>query len=133
METSFPSARTWFHFTSFPPAFSTHQASSWPPGGGNRKPLSQYQSAAHPDSPCPAVHVRRLWYLPAGGQRDSTVIKEVEPDKRDKGYAWHTAIGLQAVDGGITFEEANALLQVYYEENPTHNASGRTEGDYEVP
>ena len=21
------------------------------------------------------------------------------PDKRDKGYAWHTAIGLQAVDG----------------------------------
>lgn len=70
---------------------------------------------------------------PAGGQRDSTVIKEVEPDKRDKGYAWHTAIGLQAVDGGITFEEANALLQVYYEENPTHNASGRTEGDYEVP
>ena len=26
-------------------------------------------------------------------------IKESEPDKRDKGYAWHTAIGLQAVDG----------------------------------
>ena len=22
-------------------------------------------------------------------------IKESEPDKRDKGYAWHTAIGLQ--------------------------------------
>lgn len=22
-----------------------------------------------------------------------------EPNKRDKGYAWHTAIGLQAVDG----------------------------------
>lgn len=26
-------------------------------------------------------------------------IKQSEPDKRDKGYAWHTAIGLQAVDG----------------------------------
>ena len=71
-------------------------------------------------------------------------IKEVEPDKRDKGYAWHTAIGLQAVDGletseylmqtavrniegEITFEEANELLQSYYKENPTHDASDRTE------
>ena len=26
-------------------------------------------------------------------------IKQTEPGKRDKGYAWHTAIGLQAVDG----------------------------------
>lgn len=26
-------------------------------------------------------------------------IRESEPEKRDKGYAWHTAIGLQAVDG----------------------------------
>ena len=26
-------------------------------------------------------------------------IKQTEPNKRDKGYAWHTAIGLQAVDG----------------------------------
>lgn len=26
-------------------------------------------------------------------------IKQSEPNKRDKGYAWHTAIGLQAVDG----------------------------------
>ena len=24
-------------------------------------------------------------------------IKQSEPSKRDKGYAWHTAIGLQAV------------------------------------
>lgn len=71
-------------------------------------------------------------------------IKESEPDKRDKGYAWHTAIGLQAVDGlktseylistavrniegEISFEEANALLQTYYEENPTRDASDRTE------
>ena len=26
-------------------------------------------------------------------------IRQSEPNKRDKGYAWHTAIGLQAVDG----------------------------------
>lgn len=71
-------------------------------------------------------------------------IKESEPDKRDKGYAWHTAIGLQAVDGlktseylvhtavrniegEISFEEANALLQTYYEENPASDVSDRTE------
>ena len=71
-------------------------------------------------------------------------IKESEPDKRDKGYAWHTAIGLQAVDGlktseylvrtavrniegEITFEEANELLQSYYKENPVRDASDRTE------
>ena len=71
-------------------------------------------------------------------------IKESEPTKRDKGYAWHTAIGLQAVDGlkiseylvrtavrniegEITFEEANELLQSYYKENPTRDASDRTE------
>lgn len=71
-------------------------------------------------------------------------IRESEPGKRMKGYAWHTAIGLQAVDGlktseyliktavrniegEISFEEANTLLQTYYEENPTRNASDRTE------
>lgn len=71
-------------------------------------------------------------------------IKESEPAKRDKGYAWHTAIGLQAVDGlqtseylvqtavrniegEISFEEANALLQTYYEENPASDMSDRTE------
>ena len=31
-------------------------------------------------------------------------FRESEPDKRDKGYAWHTAIGLQAVDGLKTSE-----------------------------
>lgn len=25
-------------------------------------------------------------------------LKEAEPHKREKGYVWHTAIGLQAVD-----------------------------------
>lgn len=71
-------------------------------------------------------------------------IREYELDKRDKVYAWHTAIGLQAVDGlktseylvytairniegEISFEEANAFLQTYYEENPVRNAGDRTE------
>ena len=71
-------------------------------------------------------------------------IRESEPDKREKGYAWHTAIGLQAVDGlktseylvrtavrniegEITFEEANELLQSYYQENPVRDESDRTE------
>lgn len=71
-------------------------------------------------------------------------IKESEPSKRDKGYAWYTAIGLQAVDGlrtseylvrtavrniegEITFEETNKLLQSYYEENPVRDAQDRTE------
>lgn len=71
-------------------------------------------------------------------------IKESEPDKRDKGYAWHTAIGLQAVDGlktsdylmhtavrniegEISFAEANELLQGYYKENPSRNSDDRTE------
>ena len=67
-----------------------------------------------------------------------------EPVKRDRGYAWYTAIGLQAVDGlktsdyllhiavrniegEITFEEANVLLQTYYEKNPARDARDRTE------
>lgn len=71
-------------------------------------------------------------------------IKESEPDKRYKGYVWHTAIGLQAVDGlktseylvhtavqniegEISFEEVNALIQTYYEENPASDVSDRTE------
>ena len=71
-------------------------------------------------------------------------IRESEPAKREKGYAWHTAIGLQAVDGlkaseylvrtavrniegEISFEEANMLLQTYYEENPALDAEDRTE------
>lgn len=71
-------------------------------------------------------------------------FRKVEPSKRDKGYAWHTAIGLQAVDGlktsdylmrtavrniegEISFEEANKLLQNYYEENPVRDTGDRTE------
>ncbi len=71
-------------------------------------------------------------------------IKQSEPDKRDKGYAWHTAIGLQAVDGlkpskylidtaikniegDISIDEAQELLNTYYEENPKADTEDRTE------
>ena len=71
-------------------------------------------------------------------------IKQSEPNKRDKGYAWHTAIGLQAVDGlkpskylidtaikniegDIWIDEAQELLNTYYEENPKANTEDRTE------
>ena len=71
-------------------------------------------------------------------------LREKEPQKKEKGYAWHTAIGLQAVDGletseylietakkniegDITFEEANNLIHTYYKENVKHNTGNRTE------
>ena len=71
-------------------------------------------------------------------------IKQSEPDKREKGYVWHTAIGLQAVDGlktskylidtaiqsiegNITIDEAGDLLNNYYKENPKQNENDRTE------
>lgn len=71
-------------------------------------------------------------------------IKQSEPNKRDKGYAWHTAIGLQAVDGlktskylidtaikniegDISIDEAQELLNTYYEENPKADTEDRTE------
>ena len=58
---------------------------------------------------------------------------QAEPGRREKGYAWNTAIGLQAVDGlkpsqylvdtavqniegKITIEEAQYLVDSYYEE-----------------
>ena len=64
-------------------------------------------------------------------------FKEIEPDKVHKGYAWSTAIGLQAVDGlkpsqylidtaiqniegKITIKEAQSLIDSYYEEKPVH-------------
>lgn len=62
---------------------------------------------------------------------------ESEPDKQSKGYAWSTAIGLQAVDGlkpskyliataikniegEITLKEAQNLIDSYYNEKPRH-------------
>lgn len=72
-------------------------------------------------------------------------LRESEPDKAGKGYAWSTAIGLQAVDGlktskylidtaiqniegKITMKEAQGLIDSYYEERPVHLSDGeRTE------
>ena len=72
-------------------------------------------------------------------------LRESEPDKAYKGYAWSTAIGLQAVDGlkpseylidtaiqniegKITMKEAQSLIDSYYEERPVHLPGGeRTE------
>lgn len=64
-------------------------------------------------------------------------LRESEPDKAHKGYAWSTAIGLQVVDGlepskyllditiqniegEITMKEAQSLIDSYYEERPEH-------------
>lgn len=64
-------------------------------------------------------------------------LKESEPDKVSKGYAWSTAIGLQDVDGlrtskylidtaiqniegEITLKEAQDLIDSYYEERHEH-------------
>lgn len=72
-------------------------------------------------------------------------IRQGEPQKREKGIAWQTAIGLQEVDGlkpseyliqtahkhiegDITIEEAKALVDSYYQSKPvTANDDNRTE------
>ena len=71
-------------------------------------------------------------------------IKQSEPNKRDKGYAWSTAIGLQAVDGlepseqlvktaieniegYITMEDAERRINSYYETISKKEEDDRTE------
>lgn len=71
-------------------------------------------------------------------------IKQSEPGLRDRGFAWHTAIGLQAVDGlapsnylvetaiqniegHITIDQAEQLLDSYYKENSKDDNKDRTE------
>lgn len=71
-------------------------------------------------------------------------IREGEPSKRYKAYAWNTAIGLQDVDslsvsgylldtakqnieGKLSFDAADKLLQSYYEQKPSHDQNDRTE------
>lgn len=72
-------------------------------------------------------------------------IRQGEPHKREKGYAWQTAIGLQAVDGlkpstylietarqhiegDITIDEVKHLVDSYYKsKNVRSNAEDRTE------
>ena len=72
-------------------------------------------------------------------------IRQSEPHKREKGYAWQTAIGLQAVDGlkpseylkekarqhiegDITIDEVKQLVDSYYKSKVTRSPSeDRTE------
>lgn len=71
-------------------------------------------------------------------------IKQSEATKRDKGYAWSTAIGLQAVDGlepsehlvktaieniegYITMEDAEKRINSYYETTSKREEDDRTE------
>lgn len=71
-------------------------------------------------------------------------IKQAEPDKKYKGYAWSTAIGLQAVDGlkpseqlmktaidniegNISIDDAEKRIESYYAENPGKSEDDRTE------
>lgn len=66
-------------------------------------------------------------------------IKQSEPHQREKGYAWQTAIGLQAVDGlkpsdylietarrdiegEITIDEAEQLIKSYYQSKEVRTA-----------
>ena len=70
--------------------------------------------------------------------------READPSKRERSYAWHTAIGLQAVDGletseylkktavkniegEITISEAQALIESYYKTDRKKNEEPRTE------
>ena len=71
-------------------------------------------------------------------------IQQGEPQKRERGYAWQTAIGLQAVDGlkpsdylietarkhiegDITIDEVQQLIKSYYDSKDI-----RTEKDNET-
>ncbi|MDU8923919.1 Fic family protein [Pasteurellaceae bacterium LIM206] len=71
-------------------------------------------------------------------------IRHIEPSKKEKGYAWHTAVGLQDVDhlqpspylietalknieGKISIETAEQWISQYYEEKPISSNQNRTE------
>lgn len=71
-------------------------------------------------------------------------IRQSEPNKKYKGYAWSTAIGLQAVDGlepsdhliktaidniegNITMEDAEKRIDSYYAAKPQKDIEDRTE------
>lgn len=71
-------------------------------------------------------------------------IKDIAPDKAGRRYVWHTAIGLQKVDGlktsaylaetaiqniegEITIQEAQERIDIYYAERQEHMDDGRTE------
>ena len=71
-------------------------------------------------------------------------IRQGEPEKKEKSYAWQTAIGLQEVDGlkpspylietakqniegDITIEEVKHLIDSYYKAKPASDENDRTE------
>lgn len=72
-------------------------------------------------------------------------LNEIEPEKANRGYAWNTAVGLQAVDGlkpsrylvdtaikniegEISIKEAQRLIDTYYNERPAYlSDDNRTE------
>ena len=73
-------------------------------------------------------------------------IRQSEPDKRELGYAWYTAMGLQAVDGletsdylkktakkniegEITILEASKLIESYYNESKEKDTDRTKEAD----
>lgn len=73
-------------------------------------------------------------------------IRQTEPSKRELGYAWYTAMGLQAVDGletsnflkntarkniegEITLYEAGRLIESYYEEAKEKDSDRTKEAD----
>ena len=73
-------------------------------------------------------------------------LRQGEPARRDLGYAWQTAVGLQAVDdlqpsqylidtakrnieGDISLDSASALINSYYEENRAHEPERTEEAD----
>ncbi len=72
--------------------------------------------------------------------------RETDPSKRERSYAWHTAIGLQAVDGletsdylketavkniegEISLDEAQALIESYYKTDRKREGSRTEEAD----
>ena len=73
-------------------------------------------------------------------------VRQTEPDKRELGYAWYTAMGLQAVDGletsdylkktaqknidgQITINEAGKLIESYYEKSEAKSNERTKEAD----
>ena len=73
-------------------------------------------------------------------------LQQTEGDKQKRAYAWKTAIGLQAVDGlkvsqylydtaikniegEISLEQAQELIDTYYKENPSINNNRTDEAD----
>lgn len=73
-------------------------------------------------------------------------LRHTEPSRKELGYAWYTAMGLQAVDGletsehlkgiakdnidgKITLSEANKLIETYYEESLDRDSDRTREAD----